>query len=805
MDDLLREFLAETVESLAALDSALIDLEKSADPAALQSIFRVFHTIKGTCGFFALPRLERVAHAAENVLARLRDGELEAGPDVVGAIFLATDRIKEMLSALAQSGAEPRGDDRDVIARLEALGKAAPAPADEPQPQGAAPARELAVASETIRVNVALLDQLMTTASELVLTRNQLLQVLRNDMRSTFAAPLQRLSQVTTELQETVMRTRMQPIGNVWSKLPRLVREVARELGKTISLDMRGSETELDRQVLELIRDPITHMVRNAADHGIEPPTERARAGKPAVGRISVNAFHEGGHVVIEVTDDGRGFALDRIKARAVSLGLASEADLAALSEREIRDFVFRPGFSTAERVTSISGRGVGLDVVRANLERLGGTIDIDSAPGHGTTFKIVLPLTLAIVSALIVESGGERFALPQMAVLELVQVGGEHKIEWLNRVPVLRLRDRLLPIVWLRRLLGQSRGETAGEPIVIVTEAAGRTFGIMVDAIADAEEIVVKPVGPVLRGIPIFAGNTILGDGRVVFILDPAGIAAAKGGVGISAAATPAAPVPAPKDHGEQFSLLLFRAGTAGVKAIPLGVVGRLEEIDLADVEFADGKPVVQYRGRLMPLAAMSSDTFAGARGRRPLIVLAQDEDAVGLVVDAIEDIVEEAVAIERPAGQDGLIASAIIAGKATDIIDAGYYLKAARGLGQSRKGPAPRHVLLIENNAFFRTLLVPVLRAAGYEVVSVASVEEARALCASGKSVDAILADEDTPGIEAFARSLDSGEWRGKPLVALADHGDTEGRFPAAVQKLDSRALLDTLGRALRPQDAA
>jgi len=676
MDDLLREFLAETIDSLAALDSDLVQLEKTADPAALQSIFRVFHTIKGTCGFFDLPRLERLAHASENVLGRLRDGELEAGADVVSAIFLAIDRIKEMLSAMAETGAEPRGNDRDLVASLEALGRVpTPAARDDAEPANAAPARELAVVNETIRVNVALLDQLMTTASELVLTRNQLLQVLRSEMRGAFAAPLQRLSQVTTELQETVMRTRMQPIGNVWSKLPRLVRDIARELGKTIELQLRGSETELDRQVLELIRDPITHMVRNAADHGIELPVERARIGKPAAGRISVNAFHQGGHVVIEVADDGRGFSLERIKARAASLGLASEADLAALPEREIRYFVFRPGFSTAESVTAISGRGVGLDVVRANLERLGGTIEIESVEGRGTTFKIVLPLTLAIVSALIVESGGERFALPQMSVLELVQVGDEHRIEWLNRSPVMRLRDRLLPIVWMRRLLGQSRSEATGQPVVIITEAAGRTFGIMVDAIADAEEIVVKPVGPVLRGIPIFAGNTILGDGRVVFILDPAGIAAARGGIGISASVAPTAP--APKEEGAKLGLLVFRAGL-GRKAVALGAVGRLEEIDLADVEFADGKPVLQYRGRLMPLAALSSDTLPSGSGRRPLIVLSQDEGAVGLVVDEIEDIVEEAVVVERPAAQPGLLASAIIAGKATDIIDVGFYLEA-------------------------------------------------------------------------------------------------------------------------------
>ena len=802
MDDLLSEFLAETIESLAALDGDLVQLEKSADAAALQSIFRVFHTIKGTCGFFELPRLERLAHAAENVLGRLRDGELEAGPESVRAIFLAIDRIKELLSALGAGSAEPPGHDRDLIAILEALGRTASGVApDDAGPASGALARGPSVVAETIRVNVTLLDQLMTTASELVLTRNQLLQVLRSEMRGAFTAPLQRLSQVTTELQETVMRTRMQPIGNVWAKLPRLVREISRELGKAIELDLRGSETELDRQVLELIRDPITHMVRNAADHGIEPPAERARLGKPASGRISVNAFHEGGHVVIEVSDDGRGFALERIKARAVASGLASEADLGALSDRAIRDFVFQPGFSTAERVTAISGRGVGLDVVRANLERLGGTIEIESGEGRGTSFKIVLPLTLAIVSALIVESGGERFALPQMAVLELVQAGpdDEHKVEWLNRSPVLRLRGRLLPLVSLAELLGRPRQGSA-EPVVVVTEASGRTFGLMVDAIADAEEIVVKPVGPILRGIPIFAGNTILGDGRVVFILDPAGIAAAKGGIGVSATAV--AP-PTPKESGAKLSLLVFRAGGGSLKAVPLGVVGRLEEIDLADVEFADGSPVVQYRGRLMPLAALTSAALPGGSGRRPLIVLAQDDGVIGLVVDAIEDIVEEAIAIERPADQPGLVASAIVAGRATDIIDAGFYLQAARGEGARRKAPVPRRVLLIEGSDFFRTLLIPVLRAAGYEVAFAQSVDEARTLCAEGASVDAILADEDTPGIDAFAHSLDSGSWRGKPLVALADRDG--GRFPHAVAKLDSRALLDTLGRALRPQDAA
>jgi two-component system chemotaxis sensor kinase CheA len=474
MDDLLTDFLTETTESLAEADLALVKLEQEPeDTATLSLIFRLVHTIKGTCGFLGLPRLEKVAHSAENVLGRVRDGALKATPDLVTGVLVALDRIKAIVAELAATGQEPSGDDSTLIADLDAISEGktvaaaavpqpAPAPAPaaappppakakakpkpvveaaalEPAPQPAPPpapapptaaeappaepqATEAALAAQTIRVGVDVLENLMTLVSELVLTRNQLLQVARRQENSDFTGPLQRLSHITSDLQEGVMKTRMQPIGIAWNKLPRIVRDLSRELGKKIDLVMIGAETELDRQVLELIKDPLTHMIRNSGDHGLETPAERRAAGKPETGRITLNAFHEGGHIVIEINDDGRGLPVDRIKAKVLSKGLATEAELAAMSDEAIQRFIFRAGFSTAAAITAVSGRGVGMDVVKTNIERIGGTIDLKSRPGDGTIFTIKIPLTLAIVSALIVQAAEERFAIPQISVVELVR-----------------------------------------------------------------------------------------------------------------------------------------------------------------------------------------------------------------------------------------------------------------------------------------------------------------------------------------------------------------------------------------------
>jgi len=631
MDDLLSEFLTETTENLSVLDVELVRLEQNPnDPELLGNIFRLVHTIKGTCGFLGLPRLESVAHAGENVLGKIRDGELEVTPEAVSLILEALDSIKMLLSTLEQTEAEPEGDDRELIDRLNALAdsagaappaaKPAPEPAAEPaaeepvaepaarsapavaeaatemaaapeptapageasdpspaaapapKPKDAAPAaaakgdgaaKDSAVAAHSIRVNVDLLENLMTMVSELVLTRNQLLQILRMQKESDFGGPLQRLNHITSELQEGVMKTRMQPIGNAWAKLPRLVRDLALELDKKIDLEMLGADTELDRQVLELIKDPLTHMVRNSADHGIEIPKIRKEAGKPEAGKITLNAYHEGGHIIIEIKDNGAGLSSERIKAKVVANALATQAELDAMSDQQIQQFIFKPGFSTAAKVTSVSGRGVGMDVVRTNIEKIGGTVELKSVEGKGTTFIIKIPLTLAIVSALIVECSGERFAIPQISVLELVRASAhsENAIETINDTPVLRLRNRLLPLVSLHDLLklGPSRKlDSQSEHFIVVTQVGAYTFGIMVDRVFDTEEIVVKPVAPILRDISIFSGNTILGDGSVIMILDPNGIAAATGEASLGDHAAETAAVASTGAAGER------RAGRA-------------------------------------------------------------------------------------------------------------------------------------------------------------------------------------------------------------------------------------------------
>ncbi|MBV8165954.1 MAG: chemotaxis protein CheA [Alphaproteobacteria bacterium] len=552
-----------------------------------------------------------------------------------------------------------------------------------PKEPPAAVAAEPLAANQTIRVSVDLLETLMTTVSELVLTRNQLLQIARHHKDSEFSAPLQRLSHVTSELQESVMKTRMQPIGNAWQKLPRLVRDLSLELKKKIELQMIGADTELDRQVLELIKDPLTHMVRNSADHGVETPDVRAAAGKSETGRITLNAYHEGGHIIIQISDDGRGLDADRIRAKVLQNGLATESELDRMSETQIQQFIFRAGFSTAAAVTSVSGRGVGMDVVRTNIEKIGGTVELKSVFGKGSTFIIKIPLTLAIVSALIVEARGERFAVPQLSVVELVRASerSEHRIEHINGAPVLRLRDRLLPLIDLGGLLALDPAADEGvrENYIVVAQAGASSFGIMVDRVFDTEEIVVKPVAPILRGITLFAGNTILGDGSVIMILDPTGLAGAAGQIGDGARAREIETVAATR-RDTTTTLLMFGAGGGSPKAVPLALVARLEELDLTTVEYADGQAIVQYRERLMPLVLMDDSHTLASTGHRPVLVFTDGDHSMGLVVDEIVDIVEAQVEIQLSSTSPGFLGSTIIEGRATDLVDIGHFLKRAQ-----------------------------------------------------------------------------------------------------------------------------
>ncbi|MDE2515098.1 MAG: chemotaxis protein CheW [Rhodospirillales bacterium] len=867
MDDLLADFLTETNESLAELDVALVRLERIPDDQeTLSLIFRLVHTIKGTCGFLGLARLERVAHAAENVLGRVRDGKLAVTPDHISLVLTALDRIKEIVSTLAATGNEPPGEDGGLIAALNAVAEGSEAPAaapatpdpaePEPSPEEAeapeaaptagagaksappppaepAPAAgaegEAVPATQTIRVAVDVLEDLMTLVSELVLTRNQLLQLARSQENSGFAVPLQRLSHITSDLQEGVMKTRMQPIGNAWNKLPRLVRDLARDLEKRIELSMLGAETELDRQVLELIKDPLTHMVRNSADHGLETPTERRAAGKNEIGRITLNAYHEGGHIIIQIADDGRGLAVDRIRAKALSAGLASEAELAGMTDAQIQRFIMRPGFSTAAAVTAVSGRGVGMDVVKTNIERIGGTIELKSVEGSGTTFTIKIPLTLAIVSALIVEAGGERFAIPQLSVVELVRArkdqeagGGEAAeavIERINDTPVLRLRDRLLPLVSLTELL--ALGAAAGEEnaaYIVVAQVGPNMLGIIVDRVFDTEEIVVKPVAPILRDITMFSGNTILGDGSVIMILDPNGIARGTGIGAVGESKAQGHGGPGPVRSSDRTAMLLFRAGGEQKMAVPLGLVARLEDIPRERIEMSGGAPVTQYRGKLMPLVALAG--MPGEGPRQPVLVFADRDRSMGLMVDEIVDVVEDRLHIELSGDRPGLLGTAVIGGYATDVIDTGYWLTQAwqdwfAGTAPAEAGAAPRRVLIVEDSDFFRQLLVPTLSAGGYQVTAAAGAAEALRLRDQGAMFDAIVSDIEMPDMDglAFARAVRAdGAWTQLPLIALSGRAEAhaveagrEAGFTDYVAKFQRDALMASLQQCLSETLAA
>ena len=963
MDDLLSEFLTETGESLAVLDVELVKFEQDpSDADILSNIFRLVHTIKGTSGFLGLPRLEKVAHAGEDVLGKFRDGDLEVTPEAVTLVLRTIDSIRDSLQGLEDTGSEPEGDDSELIAQLRAMadGEVAPAveaapveeaAAEEPEAEASsgpvlneqgfpvaaelldevaeatsqgvkaasdadlaadneaemaadkekeetappavaasvpvetksadAPvekkekvAGEKSVAQQTIRVNVDLLENLITLVSEFVLTRNSLNQMVRGRDDSEFVVPLQRLSHITSDLQEGVMKTRMQPIGNAWAKLPRIVRDLALEAEKKIDLQMVGAETELDRQVLELIKDPLTHMVRNSADHGLEVPADRQAAGKPETGVILLQAFHEGGHIVIEIGDDGRGLNLERIKNKILENGLVSESELDAMPNQQINQYIFHAGFSTAEKVTSVSGRGVGMDVVRTNIEKIGGTVELKSEEGKGSTFTIKIPLTLAIVSALIVECAKERFAIPQISVLELVRASAhsENAIEMINEAPVLRLRNRLLPLVKLQDLLNLDSEELAeadsieaplalpstesaeaveaeqsgeaveeeleaestdlvadeeledslgmvdpeSETFIIVSQVGNYTFGIIVDRVFDTEEIVVKPVAPILRDISLFSGNTILGDGSVIMILDPNGIASATGEISMGASNAEAVTTADATHSSDRQAMLVFLAGGEELKAVPLALVARLEEIDMATVEFSNAQRVVQYRGQLMPLIAYDESHEWKSEGFQSILVFTDRDRSMGLVVDQIVDIVEDEIKVELQSSTPGLVGSAVISGKATDVIDAGYYL--TQGFSDWFSAPAvsgtngsgeKRRILLVDDSPFFRNLMTPLLSVAGYDVTTVESGDAALEIREKGSDFDVIVSDIEMPDMSGFdfARKVkEEGPWQDVPLVALSSHATEsdfeKGRevgFSDYVSKFDRDALLETLSQTV------
>ena len=722
-------------------------------------------------------------------------------------------------------------------------GPVVPPPAVEIEPEQPAPpppvraTSEPETANQTIRVSVDVLENLMTMVSELVLIRNQLIQNLRGEPESPFAGPLHRLNQVTSELQEGVMTTRMQPISGAWAKLPRLVRDLASDLGKSIELVTSGQDTELDRQVLELIKDPLTHMIRNAADHGLEMPAERLASGKSASGRITLSARHEGGAIVVEMADDGRGLPADRIRAKAVSNGLISSAQAVAMTDAEARQMIFLPGFSTAEQVTSVSGRGVGMDVVRTNIEKIGGVIELTSVEGEGTRFVIRIPLTLSIVSALIVESCGESFAMPQGSIVELVSANGSEgrRIEHINGASVLRLRDRLLPLVSLQAMLGLSGPDTPrSDACIVVAKVGSFTFGVIVDRVFDTEEIVVKPVATILRHLKLYSGATILGDGSVILILDFKGMSLEAGASHLVGGADAIeAEVAAAVELTQP--LLVFRASTEALKAAPLGQVARIEELEAKSVEWVDGRAVVQYRGTLMPIICADGKpvVFEG-EARRPLLVFSRGDHSLGLLVDEIVDIVEGPLRPQLDGTAEGAAASIVVAGLATELIDVEVYWRRV-GLAAPQKAPTPaaapapaftqvpvpavasapvstaptKRLLVVDQSPFTQLLLGPLLAQAGYTVEVATDPQRALALHDDGAVYDLILADTSpaSPHAKQMAQTFGkASSWHATPLLGLGAHRlDTPTGLADFARSSEGEGILAAINETLEPMRGA
>ncbi|MGN6605569.1 MAG: chemotaxis protein CheA [Jatrophihabitans sp.] len=546
-----------------------------------------------------------------------------------------------------------------------------PAPAAEAaHPEG----EKRNISDSTVRVDVALLDTLVRLVGELVLTRNQILQQADSAADVDLVRASQRLDLVASELQESIMKTRMQPIGSVWAKLPRVVRDLGAQLGRKVKLHMEGHETELDRSVLEAVKDPLTHLVRNAIDHGIEAPEDRVAKGKPAEGTLSLRAFHESGQVVVEISADGKGLDPAKIGQVALQRGIVTQDQLSRMDTREINDLIFRPGFSTAAAVTNVSGRGVGMDVVRTNIERIGGTADITSRPGNGTTVRVRIPLTLAIIPALVVGEGGERYAIPQVNLVELVRLEGEelrNNIEHLAGAPVLRLRGHLLPLVSMAGALGVE--EVRGEALtIVVVQADDIRFGLSVAEVHDTQEIVVKPMGRQLKSLPIYAGATIMGDGRVALILDVAGLAHAQG-----VSATPASTTADTRGTDSDVeALLVLDVGSGRRAALPLAQVARLEEFSADRIERSGRAEVVQYRDGLLPLVRLASAIGVPEPADDPelisVVVHGDDVDGrVGIVVGRVLDVVETSVKASRVGRRNGVIGSAVVQDRVTDLVD--------------------------------------------------------------------------------------------------------------------------------------
>ena len=728
--EMLSDFLVEAWEQVEILDREFVALEEEPDNLErITTIFRVMHTLKGGAGFLGLEMMECLTHYAETLLSRMREGELEVTRVRSSVLLRTADACKSILQHLEKEGNEGNARYNDLMVDLKreaenrepekpsaidpelrpsnrglgeledfqaqllaAMGgseepmetsQEAPAAVAEVAPLETAAAPEAtedpvgssSTCDSRIRVQVDLLDKLMNLVGELVLSRNQILQISTGLESSALSSACQRINLVTSELQVHVMQTRMQPVSTLLNRFPRIIRDLCAQTGKEARFTMDGQDTGLDRTILEAVKDPLTHILRNSIDHGLEAPHVRTSRGKSARGHIHIRAYHEGGQVTIEINDDGAGVNLERVKEKAVSQGLVSAQEAQRMCERDILQLLFQPGFSTAATVTNLSGRGVGMDVVRTSVEKIGGSVDLSTQPGQGTQVKLRLPLTLAIIPALLVSSNGQRYAIPQVNLQELVRLEGAEAqacIEKIYGAEVYRLRGQLLPLLRLRSVLGAPL-ESSDTINIVVVNADGAPFGLIVDGVCDTEEIVVKPLARELKQLQLYAGATIMGDGTVALILDVAGLAR-------TTKLHQEKPKERDKDESTQVaeascqSLLLFRLTGDEQFAIPLTLLSRLEEFNGNQVELVRGERVVQYRGRLLKLIDMGSHfglmSHHNADTYRVLVFNHQDKD-LGLVVEEILDVVDDTLVLEPGSAGRGVMGTAVVSGKATTVVD--------------------------------------------------------------------------------------------------------------------------------------
>jgi len=936
-EELLAEFLTESNENLASIEEQLLELES--DPAnteILDSIFRVIHTVKGSCGFLGLSGLEKVAHAGENLLGKIRSNKFLADSDIVSLLLESTDAIKELIAGLEEQGVEPVLDHSSICIRLAAaerlidgtadtkaavddtaekvttvedeavwltgindtevaalrdagwltpkavleagfeklraldgmqpahalkiLGLAKSAKAievnvvDAPDVVSASKAEEKAepetaeavvepkpeeqqvkvvenkvqvqpvrkVKSEgSVRVDVSLLDELMNQVGELVLSRNRLLRLVEQDSDADLVRTSRSISQITSRLQEKLLHTRMQPISTLWGAVPRLLRDITKTLGKKIRVEMEGQETELDRTILAALKDPMTHIIRNSCDHGIESPEARQKNGKAEEGCIDLKARQESGFIVIDICDDGGGIDADKIRNKAVSMNVISSDMAATMSDKAALQLIFHAGLSTADKVSNLSGRGVGMDVVRSAIESVGGAVEIDSVLGKGTMLNIRIPLTLAIIPALIVNSEKQHFAIPQMMVQELITVA-RNSGDWeeIAGKPFYMLRGRLLPIIALSQVLDQQVDDIEARSVVVVN-IGDRQFGISVDEILGAEEIVVKPLGRHFNDLDVYGGCSILGDGRVVPILDCIGITKElRQEQDIeSVVAERESKTRGTADEGQY--ILVFAIAEQWY-AIPMALVERIEEVKSKDIECSGRREVLQYRGDVVQVIRLDSVLEVESKPdseQVPCLIVANQGRRLCIQVDQIIDIVKQELEIHLESNEPYFVGTAVVEGRSTEVLDIFEVIKKMApnwfdGSGDRRK--RAQKILYVEDAVFFRNLVIPLLDGLGCEIITTRNGEEAMTFLEHERP-DMVLTDLEMPIMDGF----ELAKWMKKqprletiPIIALSSldesaYGDDAELFQARVKKLDREVLIQSvtsaLGRKRRSQTPA